>query len=94
MKPINLLKTAVIVMLLSSPALADTESHKNDQTRTPMMSEGSHGDMKEHSKHHSDSMMGGENHGMGMKTHMSKIENSLANIEALLSQLIELQKKQ
>ena len=94
MKTFNVLKTAAIVMLLSSPVLADTDSHNNDQAKMPMMSEGNLGSMKEHSKHHSDSMMGGEDHGMGMKTHMSKIENSLANIETLLSQLIELQKNQ
>lgn len=94
MKTINVFKTVAIVMLLSSPVLANTDSHKNDQTKMPMMSEGSHGDMTEHNKHHGDSMMGGEDHGMGMKTHMTKIENSLANIEALLSQLVELQKKQ
>ena len=94
MKTINVLKTVAIVMLLSSPVLANTDGHNNEQTKMPMMSEGSHGSMKEHSKHHGDSMMGGEDHGMGMKTHMSKMENSLANIEALLSQLVELQKKQ
>jgi len=93
MKTFNVLKTAAIVMLLSSPVLADTDSH-NDQAKMPMMSEGSHGDMKEHRKHHGDSMMGGEDHGIGMKTHMSKIENSLANIEALLSRLVELQNNQ
>lgn len=94
MKTINVLKTVAIVMLLSSPVLAGTESHEDDQTKMPMMSEGSQGSMKEHSKHHGDSKMSGEDHGMGMKTHMSKMENSLANIEALLSRLVELQKNQ